>query len=196
MTQPPQRTKNEKRKNDKMEDQHIIKVNNVRLSFPALYKPKGFGDSKENPKYLATFILDPVEHKKEIAQINKAVEELTKQLKLKKVPADKLCVKGGDEEGREEYEGKIVVRTSSTGKPPVVDRGNQPVDEESGLIYAGCYVDASFNLWAQNNNYGKRINGGLRAVRFRAHGEPFGAPPVDADDEFGDPLPEDEDDVI
>jgi Rieske Fe-S protein len=54
------------------------------------------------------------------------------------------------------------------------------LDGSEGVIYAGCYVNAKLEIWAQ-----KGVNNGLRckllAVQFDAHGDSFGgeAPPTD-----------------
>jgi len=62
--------------------------------------------------------------------------------------------------------------------------------ENDNRIYAGCYVNAIVVLWAQNNNYGKRINANLLGVQFVADGSPFGdggtSAGVDDFDAFGD----------
>jgi len=48
----------------------VIKLKNVRLSFPHIFKPKAFEKDKE-PKFQATFLLDPSDkdHAKAIREI-------------------------------------------------------------------------------------------------------------------------------
>ena len=59
--------------------------------------------------------------------------------------------------------------------------------EADGLPYSGCYVNASIELWAQDNNYGKRINASLRGVQFYRDGDAVagGGGPA-SEDEFDD----------
>ncbi len=65
---------------------------------------------------------------------------------------------------------------------------------DANFPYDGCYVDATITLWTQNSkDYGNRINGNLRGIRFRADGEEFGRPALEAEEEF-DELPDDGDD--
>ena len=61
---------------------------------------------------------------------------------------------------------------------PVIDRDTTPLMPVDGKPYGGCYVDVSVDIWAQDNSWGKRINGKLRWVQFRSDGDAFsgGAP--------------------
>ncbi len=157
-----------------MSDQKFIMLNNVRISFPDLFQRAVVNG--EQGSYGATFLLDAKEHAGEIKQINGETETLIKtNLKGSKVPSDKRCLKDGDDMTRPEYEGHMVVSANSKDKPHVFKPGTQQkaeTEDESG-IYSGCYVDAKISLWAQNNNYGKRINAQLVAVRFAGEGEAF-----------------------
>ncbi|MFD1244790.1 ssDNA-binding protein [Paralysiella testudinis] len=69
-------------------------------------------------------------------------------------------------------------------KPIVLDKDAKThLDSTSGKPYAGCYVNAKIDIWAQDSQYGKRINAGLSGVQFIRHGEAFGggAPATEAD---------------
>lgn len=58
--------------------------------------------------------------------------------------------------------------------------------EADGMLYSGCYADVIVNIYGYDGK-GKnpdRINASLEAVKFRAHGEAFGAKPVDANSLF------------
>jgi len=165
-----------------------IKMQNVRLSFPSLFNTATFG-GEDTGKYEATFILDKADHAKVIEQINKAMTELAKErLKGKLPPADKLCLKDGDDLEREEFQGKMTIKASTKKRPLVIDQEKTPLAEADGKPYAGCYVNAILSLWAQDNQFGRRINAQLDGVQFRADGEPFGdgGISVDAFDAFGE----------
>lgn len=65
--------------------------------------------------------------------------------------------------------------------------------ESDGKLYSGCYVDAIIRIYGYDGK-GKnpdRVNASLEAVKFKRHGEAFGAKPVDADSLFDDEGPED-----
>lgn len=164
-----------------------IKMQGVRLSFPSLFNTSKFGGA-DTGKYEATFILDKKTHKAVIADIIKVIDALSKEELKSKVPSDKLCLKDGDEMGRDEYQGMYTLKASSKKRPLVIDRDQSPITESDNAVYAGCYVNAIVTLWAQNNQYGKRINAQLDGVQFNRDGDPFGdgAVTVNEFDAFAD----------
>jgi len=169
-----------------------IKLNNVRLSFPALFRKAVFNG--EETKYEATFLLNKEEHAAKIKEIDGAIKaKLKDDLKGAKLGPDKICFKDGDEIDYDGYAGHMSIKASSNDRPMVIDRNKSPLTEDDQKIYAGCYVNAIVELWAQNNQWGKRVNCNLLAVQFFKDGEPFGdgiRASVDDFDAFGD----DEDD--
>jgi hypothetical protein len=65
--------------------------------------------------------------------------------------------------------------------------------EADGMLYSGAYVDAIITIYAFDGsklNVPHRVNASLEAVKFKAHGDAFGAAPVDADNLF-DEEPDD-----
>ena len=78
----------------------------------------------------------------------------------------------------------MYVSARSVKRPGVVDRDLSPLTAEDGKPYAGCYVFATIRLWAQDNQWGKRINASLRNVQFIKDGEAFGEKPVAPDEDF------------
>ena len=166
--------------NPQKKEKQIIKIPNVRLSFPSLFTTEVFGDD-DTGKYAATFILDMNEHEDSIAEIEAQIKAITKEKwKGKSLPDDRLCLKLGDPD-RDEMDGKMTIKASTKKRPLVINRDKSPITEDDDIIYAGCYVNAIISLWAQNNKYGKRINGSLEGLQFNGHGEPFGNAGVDAD---------------
>ena len=149
-----------------------IKLNGVRISFPSLFRKAVFNG--EETKFEATFLVDKKEGAVKIAEINAAIKDLLKNdLKGVKLPQDKICVKDGDTIEYAGYAGNISIKASSTKRPLVLDRDKSSLTEEDNRIYAGCRVNAVIELWAQNNNYGKRINANLLGVQFVKDDEPF-----------------------
>jgi hypothetical protein len=170
-----------------------IKLQNVRLSFPSLFQKAVFNG--EETKFEATFLIDKETQSDKIEEIQKAIAEKVKaELKGKKVPDDKLCLKDGDESDYDGYAGMMSLKASNNKRPLVIDRDKSILTEDDNRIYSGCYVNATIELWVQNNNYGKRVNASLEVVRFRKEGERFGAPKVDVNEVLPD-LEDDDFDV-
>ena len=150
-----------------------ISLKNVRLSFPSLFKKASF-DGQEG-KFEATFLLNKETHGATIKQIQDAIKEkIAVDLKGAKLGADKICLKDGDEIDYDGYAGHFSIKGSNSKRPLVIDRDKTPLTEDDNKLYAGCYVNAIIELWAQNNSYGRRINANLLGVQFYADGEPFG----------------------
>jgi hypothetical protein len=145
---------------------------NVRLSFPSLFHKAVF-DGKET-KFEATFLIDKNEQADKIKEIKAAIDAAIKEnLKGAKLPADKLCMKDGDGIEYAGYAGHMSLKASSQKRPIVLNRDKTPLTEDDNKLYAGCYVNAIIELWAQNNQFGKRINANLLGVQFFKDGEPF-----------------------
>ncbi len=163
-----------------------IKIPSARLSFPSLFNMASFG-GESTGRFEATFILDKKVHASTIREIESAISKLQKEELKGKIPSDRICIKDGDEMDRPEYQGKMTIKASTKKRPLVIDRDKTPLTEDDNVIYAGCYVNAIISLWAQNNNYGKRVNAQLDGVQFVRDGEPFGdgAASVDEFDAFG-----------
>lgn len=158
-----------------------IGIPSARLSFPALFQTTKFGQ-EDTGKYEATFILDKKEHAEVIAALEAEITRLQKEEIKSKVGSDKICLKDGDESGRPELEGKMTIKASTKKRPTVINRDKSPITEDDNIVYAGCYVHAFVSLWAQNNQYGKRINAQLEGVQFARDGQAFGSGGVSADD--------------
>ena len=181
---------------EKVKDPAKVLLKNVRLSYPALWKAKAFGGKGGNnngtsePKFQANFLMEKDDGlgAKNIAKLEDAIDHVKKAKWPKGAPklaAAKICLKDSEdmEEMSDGYEGCMYVSTSNAKKPRVLDSDGLDVNEgDDEAPYAGCFVDAIVRVWAQDNEYGKRINCSLEGVKFRADGEAFGAAPIDADD--------------
>ena len=165
-----------------------ITLKNVRISFPSVFRKATF--SGEETKFEATFLLNKKDQSDQIENLEEQIDDLLKEkLKGIKLKADKICLKDGDDIDYAGYAGNMSIKASSAKRPLVLGRDRSPLTEEDGKIYAGCYVNAIIELWAQNNQYGKRINANLLGVQFVKDGEPFAdgvAASVDDFDVFDD----------
>ena len=163
-----------------------VKLENVRLSFPHLFEPHSFDGDKAKGKYQATFLLPKESDGAEL--MKRGVKEVIRMAFKGKSPgAERVCLKDGATKDFDGYDDSIVfVPANSVKAVPVVDRDLTPLSATDGKPYAGCYVNASIRLWAQDNKYGKRVNAQLRAVQFCGDGEPFGAGGANVAEEFSD----------
>lgn len=161
----------------------FIMISGARASFPHLFTPPVING--EEGKCGATLMLDPKKHADVIDKIEDAITELCKfKFKGRKLPSDKLCLRDGDDKGRAEYEGSMVLSANSRTRPIVLrGDGKTKIEEEADSpIYAGCHVNAKVRLWAQDNKYGKRINCELVAIQFHSDGEPLDGSYVSEED--------------
>lgn len=164
----------------------IVKLNNVRLAFPQLFEAKTV-NGEGTPAYSASFIIPP--NHPAIKELEAAMKDIAKAKWGAKADAiykametsDKLCLHNGDTKADYDgYAGNKFVSSRSKTAPLVVDPQKNKLTAHDGRPYAGCYVNASISLWAQDNNYGKRINASLRGVQFLRDGEAFaGGAPAD-----------------
>ena len=170
----------------------IVKLNNVRLCFPQLFEAKTVnGEGK--PAFSAAFLIDPKDPQLDV--LNKAIEAVAKEkwgaksdAMLKTIrAADKTCLHSGDLKANDDgFEGMMYVSARNALRPLVVDVNKAPLTAEDGKPYAGCYVNASVELWTQDNNYGKRVNATLMGVQFYKDGESFAGGGVADTDDFDD----------
>lgn len=176
-----------------------VKLNNVRIAFPDLFEPKSFNDSA--PRYSATFLFEPdsAAHEKLVQVMEQVGEEKWKKewAKVKKQleSQDKTCLHDGGLKDYDGYEGNLFVSAGNKVRPTVIDTNKSPLAEADGKIYGGCYVNAVIDIWAQDNQFGKRINASLKGVQFCRDGEPFGSSGGDCTDDF-DEIDEDFDDLL
>jgi hypothetical protein len=184
-----------------MSTSEVIKLKNVRLSFPRLWKAKAFREGQE-PRFEASFLLDPSDkaQKAIIKEIKSVAKSLAHEQWGEKIPATvEHCFGMADKDKvKREYDGypgMFFIAASNQTRPTVVDRDRSPLAEEDGKPYAGCIVTGTITLWTMDNEFGKRINANLRGIQFVKDGEAFGAKPVDAENEF-DVIDEDDDDDI
>src|SRR3990167_3361045 len=172
-----------------------VHLKEVRLTFPQLFEAKQVNGQGE-PKFSAAFLI-PRNHP-QLAQVSAAIQEaadgkwgakagdMLKQLKA----ADRLPVHDGD--GKSDYEGyagNLFVNASNKIRPLVIDGTRAPLTASDGKPYSGCYVNAIVEFWAQDNQFGKRVNASLLGVQFVRDGERLAGGAVAAADDF-EAIPE------
>ena len=187
-----------------------ILIKGARLSFPSLFTQKVNQDGSKG-SYSAAFIIPP-DHEgvaiisaeiKRVA-LEKWPKDHEKMLKAMKA-GGKIALRQGDSKAQYAgYEGNLFFNASNKRPPGVFNKSAVQITEGcEETPYGGCYVNVTFEVWAQDNSYGQRINFSLRGVQFAADGESFGGGAMATDDEFGAPtdgagaeLPTEEDPLV
>ena len=183
-----------------------VLLKGVRLSYAHVYKPQEQENDDGSKRYTySTVCIISKDDEDQIFAIEDAIDA-AKEAKWgdkknwPKLKADRICLKDGDEEDKDEYIDSMIIRASSSeDNPPQVIKNVRDEDgkwEESRpggprSVYSGCYANVLIRLWAQDNKYGKRVNASLEVVQFAKKGEAFGRGPVDPNDRFGDELEDD-----
>lgn len=173
-----------------------VKLQNVRLSFPTLFEPEQYEGTGPH-RYRASFLFSPndANHKALLAAVNEVAKEEWKE-KAKAVLENaqddsKLrFIVDGNKKAYDGYENMMVIsatRDQTKGRPLVIDKNKEPLTQTDGKPYAGCYVNATVELWAQSNKFGKTVRAQLLGVQFVKDGDAFGAGSSHASpDEFDD----------
>jgi hypothetical protein len=158
-----------------------IKLKNVRLSFPSLFKKAVFNG--QETKYEATFLIS--KDSDQATMLEKAIAAFVEETFKGKPPRGLkiTCLSDGDEKEYDGYEGMLAFKAASTKRPLVLDSDKTPLTEEDNRIYAGCYVNAIVSLWYSDHPLGgKQILGNLGGVQFYKDGESFSSGGASADD--------------
>jgi hypothetical protein len=169
-----------------------LSLKNVRLAFPAVFEAKAVNGEGE-PRFSAVFLLDPKDA--QVKTINQAIDAVAKEkwgaktdatLKAMRA-ADKVCLHDGDAKADYAgFPGMLFISAANKVRPLVLNHDKTPLTAQDGKPYAGCYVNASIELWAQDNKFGKRVNASLRGVQFLRDGDAFAGGGAASDDEFDD----------
>lgn len=171
-----------------------IKLNNVRLSFPNLFKPVAFEPGAPE-RYDATYLVEPgSENDKAIRAAIKSVatEKFGKKaeaiLGSIKGNTNKFCYLDGNLKEYDGYEGMYYLachRKAKDGPPYVCDENRNQLSENAGKPYAGCYVNATVDIYAQGDQY-TGIRAGIVGVQFAGDGDAFGGTSKGSADDFDD----------
>lgn len=188
-----------------------LKIVGARLAFPKLFTPEAF--QGEGAECYSCALIVPTKnfkafvgevgpdgkihyHTKQIA-LDVAVDQVGKEKWKDKWPAikktteqrDSNCLHNGDlKADLAGYAGNYYIncRAQSDQRPSIRDTNGTPLTERDGRIYGGCYVVALIEMWAMDNQFGKKVNAQVRGVQFLRTGDAFGAGAPAQDDEFDD----------
>ncbi len=169
-----------------------ILVQKVRVAFAkGIFEKTAFGgDAKAKADFNSKFILAP-DHA-QIAQLKKLEEDVAKEKwgakadnELKVIRSkDVGLLHDGNTQRSDGFADMLFISARADQRPSTFNRDRSQITAEDGIIYSGCYVNLKIDVWAQDNQYGKRINATLLGVQFVSDGDSFaaGAPPATADD--------------
>lgn len=177
-----------------------IKLERVRLSYPKIWHAEAFRGGRRGSSegtgeksFSATALIDKDNkaHQELYEMIRDTIDDAMDDKWGKNKPRlkpDKYCLQDGDAEDdpADGYAGHWFLRARNKSRPKIMDvDGVTPLVEDDGRPYGGCIVNMWVRIWAQDNDYGTRVNATLEAIQFIKDGEAFGAAPI-SDDEFKD----------
>lgn len=168
-----------------------LKLQNVRLSFPSLFKKAVFNGNET--KFEATFLIEKGSANEKM--VEKALAAFIQEKFQGKPPKGlkTTCWADGDEKDSAGYENMMALKAGSNKRVPVIHRDRSPISEEDNVIYAGCYVNAIVSFWFSDHPLGgKQILGNLLGVQFFKDGQPFSDAAMASVDDF-DAFDDDED---
>ena len=175
-----------------------IMLKNIVMAFPALAEPQAFGEGE--PAYGAKFPIKPGgEHEKLLDEAIRA--EAKEQWKDKADSVLAMLIEDGkiaftkkvyrSKKTGEPYQGfegahYLSSRNAKT-KPTVYNQYGEELTAKGDIerqAFSGALVNASVEVWAQDNKWGRRINCSLRGIMLTGEGENFGggSSPASADE--------------
>jgi len=80
---------------------------------------------------------------------------------------------------------------AKNGQIPILDQGKQPIAENSGKIFSGCYVNAIVDVYAMDDDEGPLVSASLEGIQLVKTGPALGFTAIDAEDEFDEEEYED-----
>lgn len=174
-------------------------LKNVRVAFASgIFEASTVGsDPNSKPRYGCSFLIPP-DHP-QLAELRAKIKAVADEKWKAKAGAMLTAIEkkdrtplhdGNDKPNYDGYAGNLYLSAASQeGNPPtVLNADRTPFDAKKGnkRIYSGCYVNASVEIWAQDNAFGQRVNCTLRGVQFYKDGDSFSAASAASSDEFED----------
>lgn len=169
-------------------DDGCVRVDNVICSYPHLDKPWKKNE-KDREKFSVTGLGPKETHGEVKALLVEQINRLLAEAKMGKIGAEHKFVRNGDTEDgplKPETEGMWIIKASENpDRAPKVRNQLTKVMTPAEIlktIYPGCIINILIRPWAQNNDFGKKINANLIAVQFVKDGTRIGEAAIDDDD--------------
>lgn len=173
-----------------------VLIKNARGAFlDSLWTAEEYEKGDGKPRHSATFLIVPgdANDKAIRAAIDAVGSEVfkAKWLRLKEAwekNPNKFCYQDGDTKNWDGAGGMMVLaahRKAKDGRPTVLNLNKSPVAENDGIIYGGCYINGSVDIWAQDGeNSGIRCT--LLGVQYAGEGDSFSGARRSDDSDFED----------
>jgi hypothetical protein len=186
-------------KNFVLYENGMIRVDNVRFSYPHVDKPWKKESDKGVAKYGLVGLLPKETHEEAKSVIAQEIKRVLTEAKLT-VPTDKKFLRDGDanvdpddpDAGENSYRGHWFLSARETNRPTLRDKSGRKLDPVEDLqtinelFYGGAWGHMLIRPWVQNNEHGKRINAGLVGAMFAKDDKAFGQGRVDDSDAWDD----------
>jgi len=197
----------------------IVFIRNARLSFPDLWHAKAFEEGS-TPKFGADIIIEPdtevlavaSDGAKKTTTLEKVMAAVAKDAwqekgaaMLKNFENKQKCYREGGKRTNGEgdvydgYEDRMYITAKNTVRPTVVDQRRNPLSEEHGTPYSGCYITAKIDVYANTKPKTRGIFAQLLGLQFVKDGDPFSGGAVASADDFDEidmPDASDDDDLL
>jgi hypothetical protein len=206
----------ERGKNFIIYNEGVIRIDNVRFSYPHVDKPWKKESDKGTPKYGIVGLMPKETHEDAKKAIAKIMKQLATDAKIT-VASDKKFLRDGDansgmededaDKSENTYAGMYFVSARETNRPTLRDQYGKkldPVDDAEKILelfYGGAWGHILIRPWVQNNEHGKRINAGFVGAMFSKDDKAFGQGRIDDSGAWGDIAegggedPEDDEDL-
>lgn len=174
-----------------------LRIQNVRFNYTnSLFTAqKAQGASPTAKEKFSVVALLPKDHP-QLAEIKEAMTKAATDKWGAKAPevlkqlaaGDRLCLHDGDAKSdKPGYAGNLFINASNELRPGVYGGGpdgRAPLVAADGKPYSGSYGNIIVEFWAQDNQFGKRINASLLGVQHVKDGERLSGGGVAAADDF------------
>jgi len=155
----------------------IFMASNVQISYPRVWEAEVKGDSTYHKGCTIMFDKSKPETAAAVKIIQDHIDALVvSEFNGQALAADKVCLKDGDLPGAKaryaghwymsanQSNGNIVVFTP--GGHAAMTRAEYDVLPDHHKLTDGAIASVKFQLWCQNNKFGKRVNGECLAMRW------------------------------
>lgn len=175
-----------------------LMLKNVRLMFTQnLFKAGSYKNQDGPKKFKCKFAIEKTDP--QVATLQGEIMRLAKEQWPDKAAAIigsikgnpmKFCLADGDLKDHAGYAGTVILSAGNSIKPillqanPGTASNPNLVTEESGILYSGCYVNASVSFWTYVKD-GPGLYCNLEGVQFNRKGEAFAGGSVASASEFG-----------
>lgn len=187
-----------------------VKLSGVRFNYCRLYEPSSFDGDPDKAKYSCTLLIEKgsktqklVDEKINEVAIEKWGEDKGPKLLKKLRSDDKVCLRVGDEKLNRDGEvvdgfaDHLYINASNAQKPIVLNANKEEVTAENQSTgpKSGDYGSAVIRLWAQDNQWGQRINAQLDYVLLARRGDSLGGGSLLSADQAADQWFDDDETV-